>query len=169
MASRSTQVVKQTWIANRRIAMWVLIFCLLQMGQGAVVNESETLTATQDAKLIYSECSNMSTQKLKHEKSQAQHELSFDFMEIVKDIASIVLEFEKQEIEIIDQSQVARFSCELQALCINTFSLKGLLKAKPKLNRGFIVDFASVDSQQIMYMKSGQSKFIEKTSSVLMD
>ena len=134
------------------------------MGQGAVVNESETLTATQDAKLIYSECSNMSTQKLKHEKSQAQDELSFDFMEIVKDIASIVLEFEKQEIEIIDQSRVARFSCELKALCINTFSLRALLKAKPKLNRGFIVDFVSVDSQQIMYMKSGQSKFIQKTS-----
>ena len=133
------------------------------MGQSAVVNESETLTATQDAKLIYSECSNMSTQKLKHEKSQAIHELSFDFMEIVKDIASIVLEFGKQEIEIIDQSQVARFSCELQALCINTFSLKGLLKAKPKLDRGFIVDFASVNAQQIMYMKSGQSKFIQKS------
>ena len=134
------------------------------MGQGAVVNESETLTATQDAKLIYSECSNMSTQKLKHEKSQAQHELSFDFMEIVKDIASIVLEFEKQEIVIIDQSQVARFSCDLKALCINTFNLRALLKAKPKLNRGFLVDFVSVDAQQIMYMKSGQSKFIQKTS-----
>ena len=134
------------------------------MGQGAVVNESETLTATQDAKLIYSECSNMSTQKLKHEKSQAQHELSFDFMEMVKDITSIVLEFEKQEIVIIDQSQVARFSCDLKALCINTFNLRALLKAKPKLNRGFLVDFVSVDAQQIMYMKSGQSKFIQKTS-----
>ena len=164
MESRSTQVVKQIWIANKKIAMWVLIFFLLQTGQGAVVNEAEILTATQDAKLIYSECSNMSTQKLKHEKSQAQHELSFDFVEIVKHIASIVLEFEKQEIEIIDQSQVAKFDCELKALCVNTFSLRALLKAKPKLNRGFIIDFVSVDSQQIMYMKSGQSKFIEKSS-----
>ena len=66
--------------------MWVLIFFLLQMGQGAVVNEAEILTATQDAELIYSECSNMSTQKLKLEKFQSLHELSFDFVEIVKDI-----------------------------------------------------------------------------------
>merc|ERR1711873_255860 len=106
----------------------------------------------------------MSTQKMKHEKSQAQHDVSFDFFEIAKDIADIVLEFEKQDIEIIDQSQVARFSCELKALCLNTFSLRALLKAKPKQNLGFIIDFVSVDSQQIMYMKSGQGKFIQKSS-----
>merc|ERR1711873_20204 len=106
----------------------------------------------------------MSTQKMKHEKSQAQHDVSFDFFEIAKDIADIVLEFEKQEIEIIDQSQVARFNCELKALCLNTFSLRALLKAKPKQNLGFIIDFVSVDSQQIMYMKSGQGKFIQKSS-----
>ena len=164
MESRSTQVVKQIWIANKKIAMWVLIFFLLQTGQGAVVNEAEILTATQDAELLYSECSNMSTQKLKLEKFQSLHELSFDFVEIVKDITNIVLEFGKQEIQIIEQSKVAMFDCELKALCINTFSLKALLKAQPKLNRGFITDFISVDAQQIMYLKSGQSKFIEKTS-----
>ena len=164
MASRSTQIMEQTWIATRRNKIWFLIFCLLQLGQGALLNETETLTATQDAKFIYSECSSMSTQKMKHEKSQAQHEVSFDFFEIAKDIADIVLEFEKQEIEIIDQSQVARFSCELKALCLNTFSLRALLKAKPKQNLGFIIDFVSVDSQQIMYMKSGQGKFIQKSS-----
>ena len=85
-------------------------------------------------------------------------------MEIVKDIASIVLEFGKQEIQIIDQSKVAMFDCELKALCINAFSLKALLKAQPKLNRAFITDFISVNAQQIMYLKSGQSKFIEKKS-----
>ena len=85
-------------------------------------------------------------------------------MEIVKDITSIVLEFGKQEIEIIDQSKVAKFDCDLKALCVNTFSLRALLKAKPKLYRGFIVDLVSVDAQQMMYMKAGQSKFIHKTS-----
>merc|ERR1711923_197337 len=164
MESRLTQVVKQIWIANKKIAMWVLIFFLLQTGQGAVVNEAEILTATQDAELLYSECSNMSTQKLKLEKFQSLHELSFDFVEIVKDMASIVLEFMKQEIQVIEQSKVAMFDCELKALCINTFSLKALLKAQPKLNRAFITDFISINGQQIMYLKSGQSKFIEKTS-----
>ena len=156
--------MEQTWIATRRITMWFLIFCLLQLGQGALLNETETLTATQDAKFIYSECSNMSTQKMKHEKSQAQHEVSFDFVAIAKDITDIVLEFEKQEIEIIDQSKVAVFNCELKALCLNTFSLRALLKAKPKQNLGFIIDFVSVDSQQIMYMKAGKGKFIQKDS-----
>ena len=164
MESRSTQVVKQIWIANKKIAMWVLIFFLLQTGQGAVVNEAEILTATQDAEHLYSECSNMSTQKLKLEKFQSLHELSFDFGEIVKDIISIVLDFEKQEIQIVEQSKVAMFDCELKALCINAFSLKALLKAQPKLNRAFITDFISVNAQQIMYLKSGHSKFIEKMS-----
>ena len=164
MISRSTQVVKQIWTRNKKIAMWVLIFFLLETGQGAVVNEAEILTATQNAELLYSECSNMSTQKLKLEKFQSFHELSFDFVESVKDIASIILELGKQEIQVIEQSKVAMFDCELKALCINAFSLKALLKAQPKLNRAFITDFISVDAQQLMYLKYGQSKFIEKTS-----
>ena len=164
MASRSTQIMEQTWIATRRITNWFLIICLLQLSQGALLNETETLTVNPEAKFIYSECSSMSTQQMQYEKSRAQYEVSFDFFEIAKDIADIVREFEKQEIEIIDQSQVARFDCGLNALCINTFSLRALLKAKPKRDIGFIIDFVSVDSQQIMYMKSGQGKFIQKSS-----
>ena len=164
MESRSAQVVKKSWITKKKIATYVLIICLLKTGQGAVVKEAEILTATQDAEHLYSGCSNMSTQNLKLEKFQSLMELSFDFGEIVKDIISIVLDFEKQEIQIIEQSKVAMFDCELKALCINAFSLKALLKAQPKLNRAFITDFISVNAQQIMYLKSGQSKFIEEKS-----
>ena len=164
MESRSAQVVKKSWIAKKKIATLILMVFLLQTGQGAVVNDSKILTATQDAEHLYSGCSIISTQKLKLEKFQSLHELSFDFVESVKDIASIVLEFGKQEIQIIDQSKVAMFDCELKALCINTFSLKALLKAQPKLNRAFITDFISVNAQQLMYLKYGQSKFIEKKS-----
>ena len=164
MASRSTEKMEQTWIATRRITNWTLMIFLLQFSQGSLLNETETLTVSPDAKFIYSECSSMSTQQMQYEKSRAQYEVSFDFFEIAKDIADIVMEFEKQEIEIIDQSQVARFDCGLNALCINTFSLRALLKAKPKLDMGFIIDFVSVDSQQIMYMKSGKGKFIQKDS-----
>ena len=164
MISRSTQMVKQIWTRNKKIAKWVLILFLLETGQGAAVKEAEILTATQNAQLLYSECSNVSTQKLKLEKFQSVHDLSFDFVESVKDIASIILELGKQEIQVIEQSKVAMFDCELKALCINAFSLKALLKAQPKLNRAFITDFISVNAQQLMYLRNGQSKFIEKKS-----
>ena len=164
MASRSTQKMEQTWIATRRITNWILIICLLQFSQGSLLDGNETLTVSSDAKFIYSECSSLSTQQMQYEKSRAQYEVSFDFFEIAKDIADIVMEFDKQEIEIIHQSQVARFDCGLNALCLNTFSLRALLKAKPKKDMGFIIDFVSVDSQQIMYMKSGKGKFIQKDS-----
>ena len=132
MASRSTEKMEQTWIATRRITNWILMIFLLQFSQGSLLNETETLTVSPDAKFIYSECSSMSTQQMQYEKSRAQYEVSFDFFEIAKDIADIVMEFDKQEIEIIHQSQVARFDCGLNALCLNTFSLRALLKAKPK-------------------------------------
>ena len=156
--------MKKSWIAKKKIATLILMVFLLQTGQGAVVNDSKILTATQDAEHLYSGCSIISTQKLKLEKLQAFHEVSFDFGEIVKDIISIVLDFQRQEIQVIEQSKVAMFNCELKALCINAFSLKALLKAQPKLNRAFITDFISVDAQQLMYLKYGQSKFIEKKS-----
>ena len=164
MESRSAQVVKKSWIAKKKIATLILMVFLLQTGQGAVVNDSKILTATQDAEHLYSGCSIISTQKLKLEKLQAFHEVSFDFGEIVKDIISIVLDFQRQEIQVIEQSKVAMFNCELKALCINAFSLKALLKAQPKLNRAFITDFISVDAQHLMYLRYGQAKFIEKQS-----
>ena len=164
MESRSAQVVKQIWSAKKKIATLVFMFCLLQPGQGVVGDEAQLLTTTQDAGLIYSKCSELSTQRLKLEKFQAMQELSIDFLETFKDITSMVVEFGQQEIKIIEQSKVAYFDCKLKDLCVNTFSLKSLLKAEPKLNRGFIVDFVSVDSQQLMYMKGGQSKFIQNTS-----
>ena len=95
MASRSTQIMEQTWIATRRITNWFLIICLLQLSQGALLNETETLTVSHEAKFIYSECSSMSTLQMKYEKSRAQYEVSFDFFEIAKDIADIVMEFDK--------------------------------------------------------------------------
>ena len=90
--------MEQTWIATRRITNWILIICLLQFSQGSLLDETETLTVSPDAKFIYSECSSMSTQQMQYEKSRAQYEVSFDFFEIAKDIADIVKEFEKQEI-----------------------------------------------------------------------
>ena len=156
--------MEQTWIATRRITNWILIICLLQFSQGSLLDGNETLTVSSDAKFIYSECSSLSTQQMQYEKSRVKYEVSFDFFEIAKDIAEIVMEFEEQQIEIIHQSQVAKFDCGLNALCLNTFSLRALLKAKPKKDMGFIIDFVSVDSQQIMYMKSGIGKFIQKDS-----
>ena len=164
MESRFAQVVKQIWRVKKKIATLVFMFCLLQPGQGVVGDEAQLLTTTQDAGLIYSKCSELSTQRLKLEKFQAMQELSIDFLETFKDITSMVVEFMQQEIKVIEQSKVAYFDCKLKDLCVNTFSLKSLLKAEPKLNRGFVVDFVSIDAQQLMYMKGGQSKFIQNTS-----
>ena len=166
MASRSTQKMEQTWIATRKITIWSLIICLLQFSQGSLLDRNETLTVSSDGRFIYSECSSMSIQKMQYEKSNVKYEISFDFFAMAKDIADIVVEFDKQKLEIIQQSQVVKFDCGLNALCLNTFNLRALLKAKPKKDIGFVTDFLSVDSQEIMYMARGTGKFIQKDSFV---
>ena len=164
MASKSTQKMEQTWIATMRNTSWILIICLLQFSQGSLLDRNETLTASTDGRFIYSECSSMSIQKMQYENSNVKYEVSFDFFAMAKDIADIVVEFDKQQLEIIQQSQVVKFDCGLNALCLNTFNLRALLKAKPKKDIGFVIDFLSVDSQEIMYMKRGTGKFIQKDS-----
>ena len=54
--------------------------------------------------------------------------------------------------------------CRLAGLCINTFDLKTILKAKVANNVGFIVDFVSLGEDEIMYIKAGEVKFIERRS-----
>ena len=164
MASKSTQKMEQTWIATMRNTSWILIICLLQFSQGSLLDRNETLTASTDGRFIYSECSSMSIQKMQYENSNVKYEVSFDFFAMAKDIADIVVEFDKQQLEIIQQSQVVKFDCGLNALCLNTFNLRALLKAKPKKDIGFVIDFLSVDSQEIMYMARGTGKFIQKDS-----
>ena len=165
MASKSTQKMGQTWIATMKNIIWILIIsCLLQFSQGSLLERNETLTVSSDGQFIYSECSSMSVQKMQYEKSNVKYEISFDFFAMAKDIADAVVEFDKQQLEIIHQSQVVRFDCGLNALCLNTFNLRALLKAKPKKDIGFVIDFLSVDSQEIMYMKRGIGKFIQKDS-----
>ena len=141
MASKSTQKMEQNWIATMRNTSWILIICLLQFSQGSLLDRNETLTANTDGRFIYSECSSMSIQKMQYENSNVKYEVSFDFFAMAKDIADIVVEFDKQKLEIIQQSQVVKFDCGLNALCLNTFNLRALLKAKPKKGIGFVIDF----------------------------
>ena len=100
-----------------KTTIWVLIInCLLQFSLGSLLESNETLKVSSDRRFIYSECSNMSVQKMISEKSNVKYEISFDFFALAKDIADAVLEFERQQLEIIHQSQVVRFNCGLNAL-----------------------------------------------------
>ena len=107
MASKSTQIMGQTWIARTmKTTIWVLIInCLLQFSLGSLLESNETLKVSSNRRFIYSECSNMSVQKMISEKSNVKYEISFDFFAMAKDIADAVLEFEKQQLEIIHQTR----------------------------------------------------------------
>ena len=166
MVSKSTQIMGQSWIARTmKTKMWILIInCLLQYSLGALLESNDTLKVNTDRRLIYSECSNISIQKMKSDKSNLKYEISFDFFALAKDLADAVLEFERQKLEIVHESKVVRFNCGLSALCLETFELRALLKAKPKKNVGFVIDFLSVNSEEIMYMKEGVGKFIKRDS-----
>ena len=90
---------------------------------------------------IQSNCSNVTVQKLKSDRSDQSIELSFNFLDIGMDLVGTITEFQEQKLEIIKQSKVVRMDCRLNGLCLNTFDLKALLKAKVKKDVGFIIDF----------------------------
>ena len=166
ITSKSTQVMEHTWIARTMKAkIWILIMgCLLPNSLGSLLESNATLNVSSNRRLIYSECSNMSVQKLQSDRSDLKFEISFDFLALARDLSDAVLEFERQKLEIVQQSKVVRMNCGLNALCLETFELRALLKAKPRKNVGFVVDFMSVNSMEIMYIKQGIAKFINRES-----
>ena len=166
MVSKSTQIMGQTWIARTmKTKMWILIIsCLLQYSLGSLLESNATLNVSSNRCLIYSECSNMSVQKLQSDRSDLKFEISFDFLALARDLSDAVLEFDRQKLEIVQQSKVVRINCGLKALCLETFELRALLKPKPRKNVGFVVDFMSVNSMEFMYIKQGIAKFINRES-----
>ena len=143
MVSKSTQIMEQTWIARTmKTKIWILIIsCLLQYSLGSLLESNATLNVSSNRRLIYSECSNMSVQKLQSDRSDLKFEISFDFLALARDLSDAVLEFDRQKLEIVQQSKVVRMNCGLNALCLETFELRALLKAKPRKNVGFYGDY----------------------------
>ena len=113
---------------------------------------------------LQSKCSKDTVQKLKYEKSDLSIQLSYNLLDIGMDLVATVIEFQKQKIELIQQKNVVRMSCELSGLCIKTFDLKALLKSKVATNVGFIINFIALGEDELMYIKEGEAKFIGRNS-----
>ena len=156
ITSKSTQVIKHTWIARTmKTKIWIFIMgCVLPNSLGSLLESNATLNVSLDRRLIYSsECSNMSVQKLQSDRSDQKLEITFDFLALARDLSETILEFQRQRLEIVKQSKVVKMNCGLNALCLETFELRALLKAKPRKNVGFVVDFMLINSMEIMYIK----------------
>ena len=74
----------------------------------------------------------MTVQKLISDRSDQALEITFDFLELGWDLSETILEFQDQKLEIVKQSQVVKMDCRLTALCLETFELRALLKAKAR-------------------------------------
>ena len=137
---------KDTWIeiTMKTMPLIVMLGCSLATSLGTLLEtDNLQLNASLEDRFlnIPSNCSNMTVQKLKSDRSDQAIELSFNFLDIGMDLVGTITEFQEQKLEIIKQSKVVRMDCRLNGLCLNTFDLKALLKAKGKKDVGFIIDF----------------------------
>ena len=122
-------------------------------------NVSDTHSLNTD--MGVSQCSPEAVEKMKFEKTYPVTRLSLNMMNIGYDIANTILELQRQKLELHGQKKLVKKDCRLSALCINTFSLKSVLQSKVAENIGYIVDFMSVDQQEIMYLQRGLANFIQ--------
>ena len=131
---------KDTWIEiTMKTRTWIVMLgCSLATSLGTLLETGNAkLNASLEDRLLYpSNCSNMTVQKLKSDRSDQALELSFNFLEIGLDLVETIMEFQEQKLEIIKQSKVVRMDCRLNGLCLNTFDLKALLKSKVKYDVG---------------------------------
>ena len=158
-------MMKHTWIERTmKTKIWIFIMgCVFPTSLGSLLESNAKLNVSLDRRLIYSSnCSNMSVQKLISDRSDQTLEITFDFLALGRDLSETILEFQRQRLEIVKQSQVVKMDCGLSALCLETFELRALLKAKARKNVGFVVDFLSINFEELMYIKNGIAKFINK-------
>ena len=155
---------KDTWIEiTMKTRTWIVMLGYsLATSLGTLLETSNAkLNASLEDRLLYpSNCSNMTVQKLKSDRSDQAIELSFNFLELGWDLIETVMEFQEQKLEIVKQSKVVRMDCRLSALCLETFDLKALLKSKARKNVGFIIDFLWINENELMYIRNGVAKFI---------
>ena len=87
--------------------------------------------------------------------------ISFDMERIGWDLASTITEIQQQRIKFHGKRDLVALSCRQSALCLNTFSLKSVLKTKVAQDVGYIVDFMAINDHELMYLVEGIPNFIQ--------
>ena len=78
------------------------------------------------------------------------------------DLAHTIMEVQQQKISVHDKRNFVKMDCRLAVLCLNTFSLKTVLKMKVAQDVGYIVDFMAINKEELMYLESGTPIFIRE-------
>ena len=170
MASRSAESEKFSKTTMRKITLSVIVFCLLSPSLGDLPANGSSYGLISDADNhslnteYVSECSPETVQRLKYERTDLNTRLSYNLLDIGFDLASTIIEFQRQKLDLSDQKEVIRMDCRLIGLCVNTFDLKSIQKAKVANNVGFIVNFISLNEDEMMYIKKGVVNFIQRQS-----
>ena len=104
---------------KRIITLGVILWWLLASSYGDLLVDGSNLqlTASQANQSLNTQlqikCSKDTVQRLKYDQSDLSIQLSYNLLDIGMDLAATVIEFQKQKIELIQQKNIVRMSCQL--------------------------------------------------------
>ena len=99
-------------------------------------------------------CSLENVSRMTYDRRDLVSRITFDMELIGWDLARTISEVQQQRIRFHDKRDPVAMDCRLSDMCLNTFSLKSVLKTKVAQDFGYVVDFMAINDQEIMYLQA---------------